>query len=980
MVYDNKREKLKKITMFIILLFLGVSGNYFKIQLFMGADLVFGTIFVLIMLKFYGLRWAVTGSLITSSYTYRLWNNPYGILLYTLEILFIGLMQKRKNKNIILLSSIYWVLIAMPLQAVMLHILIKLNSTEAYLIILKNAINGILNAYIANLIILLIPIIKNYAKGDRNINISVNQIFFNMFLGAVIISNLFVSITNNNDRSEKIWNNIKLEAQSKGSKNKNNINTLIKQYINSLSSLANKAKENQVNYSKELEQYLKVTKEANIVFDKINICNSKGELIASYPKTDQNKKLPDEFTISYKSNFEDVKLTSVPYISNMFTEIESKNPMVTIGVPIIKDNKFIGAVMAELNLNYFNNMLTTLNANLDGNMMAILDGNNIVISSNEKEIKSMEEFIIDEGIIPNKDIYIELPNWRNIPLIQVLKKAYYIYESPIGINMSWKLVVGIPIAHYQQELVNCYTKNLSIILTSILLTLLIATSLSRLISCPIKSLAKVTTHLPDKILKEDSIEWPTTIIKEIDLLINNFKSTSQILKNNFKEIQTANNELKYLANHDPLTRLPNRIKFNKELNNALKKANEINSQLAVLFLDLDRFKLINDTFGHDVGDKLLIEISNRLIHILEKNDVVCRIGGDEFTIMIPTIENIEQVSSIAKRILKTLQETYIIDGQEFSVSTSIGISIFPQDGTDSQELLKKADIAMYRGKENGKNIYQFYREEMDIISVERFKFENSLRKALEQEEFILYYQPRVEAETDRIIAVEALIRWNNPSLGMVSPAEFIPLAEETGLIVPIGEWVLRTACKQNKQWQEAGYDPIRVSVNLSAMQFTQQDLVEKIKSILEETGLKAEWLELEITEGIIIKDIKFTMKTLERLKEMGVRVSLDDFGTGFSSLNYLKNFKIDTLKIDSSFVRDINDDNRSTAIVNTIIMLGKNLTLSVTAEGVETETQLQFLKKNGCNEIQGYLYSRPVPPEKFEKLISGGKILLISRV
>ncbi|KOA21455.1 phytochrome-like protein cph2 [Clostridium homopropionicum DSM 5847] len=722
MVFSEKKHNIKFIGIFILLTLLGIMGNYLEIKLLKGLDFIFGSIFVLLISYFYGLRWSFFASLIVSSYTYYLWNHPFGVILYTLEIVFIAVIQKRKIGNIILLDSVFWILIGMPLTILIYNKVLNLNTYDSYIIALNKGVNGILNVFLANLLLMFIKIRNYYANNKRSITLPLNQILFTLFLGTVIMSDLFISIYNNGLDNERL-------------------------------------------------------------------------------------------------------------------------------------------------------------------------------------------------------------------------------------------------------------RSLSIILISIISTLLIATLFSKVITYPIRKLAKETTRLPSKILNEDSIEWPRSIIKEIDTLIMNFKSTSKILKENFKEIQNANDELEYLANHDFLTRLPNRFKFNRELNDALLKSEEDGSELAVLFLDLDRFKLINDTFGHDIGDKLLLEISNRLVSILRKDDVVCRIGGDEFNILLSNIKNREQVSKMAEAIVNLFKETYIIDGQEFSISTSIGIAISIFDGKDLDLLLKKADIAMYKAKEKGKNNFLFYQKEMNMHSVERFKLENRLRKALEQEEFILYYQPRVDANSDKIIAVEALIRWNNPELGMVSPAEFIPLAEESGLIVPIGEWVLRTACMQNKQWQDAGHKPIRVSVNLSAMQFIQQDLVDKIGAILDESGLSSEWLELEITEGIIIKDLKGTMETLGKLKEMGVHVSLDDFGTGFSSLNYLKNFKIDTLKIDASFVRDISDDKKNTAIVNTIIMLGKNLDLNVTAEGVETETQLEFLKNKGCNEIQGFLYSKPVPPEECEKLIYGEKIL-----
>ncbi len=726
------RSLPRKITIIIMLIILSIGGNLFDIPLFLGLGFQLGSIPILIILYTYGLKYGVIAAIISNIYKVILLGHPFRLAVYVLETIFIGLFLKRKKRNIILIDCLYWVGLGIPFIYISHTSILNMTITEAVFNMLRYSVNGIFNAFCASLIIFYISTRRWYAGLNKEKTILANEIFFNLVVGAVLASNLFISISHS--KKELIW------------------------------------------YSENIQLY--------------------------------------------------------------------------------------------------------------------------------------------------------------------------------------------------------YIRSLSITLVSIILASFISMLLRKFLIVPIEHLAEVTNQLPSKIFDKETIKWPRSFIREVDSVINNFKNTSNILNDNFIKVQKANRELEYLANHDPLTKLTNRFVFNKKLDKSIEYANKNDKKLAVMFLDLDRFKLINDTFGHKAGDQLLIEISRRLITIIGDEDVVCRMSGDEFTFLISNIESEKDAAKIADDILNILQERYVLEEQEINISASMGISFYPQDGNKTEILLKKADIAMYRAKDNGKCNYKFYNDDMDSQGIQRFKMENHLRKALEKEELTLYYQPRVDSKSEGIKAVEALIRWNSPEFGMVSPVQFIPIAEETGLIIPIGEWVLRTACKQNKLWQEAGYKPLRVSVNLSALQFAQSNLLDKIGEILEEAKLDPYWLELEITESIVIKDIQFTIDTLERLKEMGVKVSLDDFGTGFSSLNYLKNFKIDTLKIDSSFVRDINGDNKNTAIVNAIISLGTNLDLNVTAEGVETITQLDFLKLNGCHEIQGYLYSKPVPPKEFERLIEERKLFI----
>lgn len=427
--------------------------------------------------------------------------------------------------------------------------------------------------------------------------------------------------------------------------------------------------------------------------------------------------------------------------------------------------------------------------------------------------------------------------------------------------------------------------------------------------------------------------------------------------------------------HDPLTDLPNRIMFNDRLNRALAHAHRNNELATVMFLDLDRFKLVNDMLGHAMGDQLLKEVACRLSKSIRENDTIARFGGDEFTLLLQQINQEEDSAKVAQKILQSLEDPFVLSSHEFHVSASIGIVVYPNDGEDAETLMKHAETAMYRAKDEGRNNYQLFTPSMNARIRERLAMETSLRRALERQEFVVFYQPQVNIKAGTIKGTEALIRWQHPERGLVSPMEFIPLAEETGLIMPVGEWVLQTACAQNKAWQDAGIPPIRVTVNLSACQFQQKNLVEMITRVLSETGLAPKWLELEITESTAMQDVDFTISMLRDLREMGIRIAIDDFGTGYSSLNYLKRFPIHTLKIDRSFINDITDNREDAAIVTSIIVLAQNLNLKVIAEGVETEEQLSFLEQRQCYEMQGYLFSRPVPTSDFEVLLRQGNIM-----
>jgi len=431
----------------------------------------------------------------------------------------------------------------------------------------------------------------------------------------------------------------------------------------------------------------------------------------------------------------------------------------------------------------------------------------------------------------------------------------------------------------------------------------------------------------------------------------------------------AEERIQYLATHDSLTGLPNRVMFAELLSHVLASARRNRRKFAVLFIDLDRFKFINDSLGHEAGDALLCEVARRLKDSLRASDIVARMGGDEFVMLLQDLGNSEQAGGIARKLLSAVIKPIELNGQECRVTASIGISVFPDDAPDETSLMTHADLAMYHAKEEGKNNFQFYDGRLETMSLERLALETRLRRAIERNELSLHYQAKLDLRDNTIAGVEALLRWNSPELGAVSPAQFIPLAEETGLILAIGKWVLRSACEQCVQWQNAGLPPVRVSVNLSPRQLNDPELVAAVRTVLADTGLKPDLLELEVTESSVMHNVERALEVLGALKDMGVRLAIDDFGTGYSSLAQLKRFPIDTLKVDRSFIRELPSDSEDKAIAEAIIAMGKTLSLTVVAEGVETREQQEFLRERACDQMQGFFFSKPVPAADFAELL-----------
>ncbi len=445
------------------------------------------------------------------------------------------------------------------------------------------------------------------------------------------------------------------------------------------------------------------------------------------------------------------------------------------------------------------------------------------------------------------------------------------------------------------------------------------------------------------------------------------------------ERMAAQQRIEYLARHDPLTGLPNRSMLADRVEQALAHADRTRRKVALLFLDLDRFKTINDSLGHPVGDALLQETTRRLLDSVRDTDTVSRLGGDEFVVVITDLEDDETAATVAQKIIEVTRQPFECEGHSLAISVSVGIALFPADGRDFDTLLKKADTAMYHAKDAGRNTSRFFTEQMNVNALERLLIQNRLQHAIDRSEFVLHYQPQVALGTGRIIGVESLVRWRNPELGLVPPDRFIPMAEENGSIIAIGEWVLREACRQGRKWADEGIGPLPMAVNISTLQLQQGDFAARVLAIVAESGFDPALLELEFTESILIQDVDRVVDQVSRLKAAGISVAIDDFGTGYSSLSYLKRLDVDRLKIDRSFIRDIGTDPDDAAIVRAITQMARSLRLKTLAEGAETPEQTRFLLAEGCEEVQGFLYSRPLSADAFARLFkeSGG---LLSRL
>ncbi len=584
---------------------------------------------------------------------------------------------------------------------------------------------------------------------------------------------------------------------------------------------------------------------------------------------------------------------------------------------------------------------------------------------------------IEEGFyrwLPDNRRYtFDMMRWR---------EGFFVYEQKVR-DRPFTVIAKVPIQRYQEQISKDFANRFLFMILFCLLSLGLSALIIRIIMKYLSKLAELTTNLPDKLANHETLEWKPSPVKEFMSLSQNFRmmaervaemfakleGTNQELNEKTQMLQQSEERLNQLAFYDTLTGLPNRHAFTSHLQEKLAELKR-DEKLAIMFLDLDRFKQVNDTLGHESGDLLLQEASKRIQAVIPDipGAMAARLGGDEFVIVLP-IRKETEASAVATRVISALTSSIMLDRQEVYVGTSIGISLAPDNGCDLTDILKKADMAMYAAKSMGGAVYRFYSEGPAEHAAESMMLETYMRKALEREEFLLYYQPIVDQD-GCMKAMEALIRWKHPEKGFITPDKFIPLAEKTGFVLPLGEWILRTACLQHKKWQDEGHPPMPVSVNISMRQFYDSNFLEMVRRILKETGLDPSWLVMEITEGFTANDPDQALAIVAALNAMGIKLSIDDFGTGYSSLNRLKKLPIHSLKIDRSFVSEVDKDHSNASIVQAIIHMAHALELLTVAEGIETQEELQFLRALNCDRMQGYLFSKPISAEEMTEFLA----------
>ncbi len=857
---------------------LSLVARIYNMPFSYGISFTFGNLFIYIILRYYGVKVAVITALVANVTELCFFNSNIYTIIFTAEVLVVGLLWKDKKTNLFLRDILFWLVIGVPASFLMFYINRRTLGAEGVLIIINNIINGILNVLVAEIIMSYVPIKRIFGQKQKNLT-DLGKMMFHITIAAVVgFFMVYIMIDG--------W--------------------LAEEKLNS-----------------EIHQIL----------------NTSGSSI-----------------------MEQVKKWEI----NDLRKIRLRSP---------------------LHLKNFETIVRGITFNDEVEVLLEDKNNNIYVTNQPQEKYDKIYNWKENGEITKvgKNAYRWMPVSKRFSYdFKRWNEAFYITIFPFENNMDLQLLVKVPLSNYTKSMWENYLNKFVIFLFFCFVSMLLSLMMSRLLSNDLLKLTISTTGLPEKLKRQETIEWPDTSVAQVNSLVSNFKvmsdnlialfaetkiMNSQLLAQT-KELEDSREKMKRLAYYDTLTDLPNRLFFTEHLQKLLDSAE--GKQIAVMFIDLNRFKQINDTLGHEVGDMLIRAIANRLKSYLKEDSFVARLGGDEFVIVLNDTDKrraMRVAISINRTLTKTIKLSKDNETHELYVSGSIGISMYPNDANEKSALLKNADLAMYAAKETGENTFRFYSDLAETNMSEQLFLEQSLNKALERDEIIIEYQPKVDIRLEKIIGAEALIRWKHPQKGLIPPSQFITLAEETGIINQIGEWVLIEACKQNKKWQESGYPKIRISVNLSFRQFYGNNFIKTVLKALDISGLSPKYLELEITEGFLVKNTKYAISVLEDLSEIGVSIAIDDFGTGYSSLGRLKELPINSLKIDRSFIKDITHEKNNAAIVSAIVQLAHSMGLSVVAEGVETVYDLSTVKALDCDEIQGYLISKAIPEDEFGKMI-----------
>ena len=948
-------DKLIKFFVWTGLTTLGLLINSFSLPLFLDSlHLYFGFFVFFLIFELLGPLWALAGGVLLLVQIYYLTQNPYVVAIRTLEFLVVPLIARKLRTDFIVSDWIFWTFGGSVLYLLAVVQLAKLEAFLGTAVVLKDAVNGIINASIATLLII---VIRSLRKGGEPVKL--REVLFIALVGVSLIPFLFKSVMEVKEEEGNMILEARRDLRVIPETVKDAITYWLEIHLNAVSELAGRL----VMWGPENRELLqRETQIINRAFKDFHACyiaDENATAITFYPEVNPQGRYMIGTNFFYRPYYLKLKETLKPVFTDVFVAKFALIPVVGIAVPAVKDGEFIGYAYCGLRLSHIEKIVREFSFR-EHVFVSVLDSKGRVIASTLEGVKPFDKIKIGKTVTVHGDLTLALKEDMRSPFMaSKFLGAYFVKEISLKEEVGWSILTHISMKRYVSILLPKLNTDFISVFFFTLVSFLIAGVVSSVITMPISRLAHIMSLVSQNLDTLAKPSFPSSKVEEVNLLSRAFDDLTSKLH---EYMET----LRRMAYYDVLTDLPNRSLLRDRLQSAIKIAKRNRMKVAVLFIDLDYFKAINDTMGHEVGDMLLTQVAKRMRAVIRESDTLARFGGDEF-VAVAIVKDSREAILLAERILKVFDTPFEVQGREIYITASVGIALYPDNGQDPSTLIKNADIAMYRAKEQGKNSFAFFSEDLNKKAEELLTLKGKLHRALQKGEFFLEFQPIYKIDTKEVVGFEALLRWKDPERGVVPPSEFIPVLEETGLIIEVGTWVLEETFKQCKEWAQKY--KLHLGVNVSPRQFVERNFVDKVLKAVEKTGVNPRFIVLEITETSIMQDPERTVQILKTLRDKGFWIAVDDFGTGYSSLSYLKTLPVDILKVDMVFTKGMTQNEVDRTIVETIIKLGKSLSLITLAEGVENEDQLKMLEDMGCDLAQGFYFSRPLRKEEVLKML-----------
>ncbi len=950
----NPKNILLTLTLTVLSL---LANAYIHVHLFLeSVELFFGMLVAYFALSILDFPYALVIAVAVTASTV-LMEDPVNAFVMLLEFLSISYLYRVGKINIITSAYLLWIFAGIPLLTLGM-LALGFDPLTSLTTSMKHAVNGLINATVGA------SLGTAYKLIVRKEVLQFREILFNslLFIAVLPISLKLIHDVEEDEKAviEQVKEDLKVSAEVV----KESINYWLDLHLNAVKELARALEI----WGTENREILQLETEAiRRAFTDLHACyigDKDGRALTFYPAVNPEGKYMIGTNFSFRPYYKAVRESLKPVFTDVFMAKFALKPVVGVAVPAIREGEFIGYAYCGINLDFIENFIRDFSKR-EGVFLTLVDRKGRVIVSTlpnrkpfepfeEKEIKNLKN--IELTLIKREEVRFSLFDF------QEFERAFFMRRERLRDDAGWDLVTEIRVATYLELLFKGLLIDFSFIFGLATLGLGISNLIIRYVSVPIEKLSREVIALSEDIEKKQKVETKRYELQELNLLSEAFETLARKVINYLEE-------LRQLAYYDPLTRLPNRALLKDRLMVAIANAKRTGKKVAVLFIDLDYFKTVNDTMGHEIGDAVLVQVARRLSSVFREVDTVARFGGDEFVAVVQNIESPEQVIPLCERILELFNTPFEVNGQDIFLGASIGVALYPDNGQDPTTLIKNADMAMYKAKEQGKKSFAFFDKDLDKKVARILELKNKLHKALKRNEFLLYYQPIYSLEDASLVGFEALLRWKDEKGNLVSPAEFIPVLEETGMIREVGWWVIENAFRQAKEWVEEDSGRFLLSVNVSPAQFLDRAFLDKMIDVVERTRAPTRSIVLEITETSLMRDPEESIRVLKRLRGMGFRIAVDDFGTGYSSLSYLRRLPLDIIKLDMVFTQNVLESDVDRAIVNSVVTLSKTLGLLTLAEGIETEEQLNVIRELGCDLGQGYYFGKPMPEEEAQRLI-----------